>query len=415
MSLPSSKEDNMKFIEDNPHGITHADIVVGIPSYNEASSISFPTQQADKGLTKYFEQFSSVIINCDNNSPDNTRTAFMETATKTPKIYISTEEGVIGKGNNVRNLFAKAAELDARAVIVVDADLKSITPLWIRNLGEPLLEQYEFVAPLYVRHKYDGTITNILAYPLTRALYGRRVRQPIGGDYGFSGNLARIFAEWDVWDESVSEFGIDIWMTTTAMRNRVAVVQSFMGRSKIHKTKDVLAYSEALFPNVVTTIFELMLNYESFWKDVKWSRPTAVFGFGMSEVEVPPPVEVDTKRLSDKFAQGIREHSEKYRTILTTQNINKLLEVAELPFEGFEFPTGLWAKVLYDFAVAYRNKLIPRDDLIQALIPLYHGKTLSFVLETQAMNNQQAEEFIEDQCLHFEKAKPYLLERWFSG
>jgi glycosyltransferase involved in cell wall biosynthesis len=412
---PSSEEDKMKFIEDNPHGITHADIVVGIPSYNEAPSISFPTQQADKGLTKYFEKFSAVIINCDNNSPDGTREAFIGTATKTPKIYISTGEGVVGKGNNVRNLFAKAAELNARAVIVVDADLKSITPLWIRNLGEPLLEQYEFVAPLYVRHKYDGTITNILAYPLTRALYGRRVRQPIGGDYGFSGNLARIFAEWDVWNESVAEFGIDIWMTTTALRNRVGVVQSFMGRSKIHKTKDVLAYSEALFPNVVTTIFDLMLNYESFWKDVKWSRPTAVFGFGMSEVEVPPPVDVDTKRLSEKFFQGLREHSEKYRTIITDQNINKLEEVAELPLEGFEFPTGLWAKVLYDFAVAYKLRLIPPDDLIEALIPLYHGKTLSFVLETQAMNNQQVEEFIEDQCLQFEKAKPYLLERWFSG
>jgi glucosylglycerate synthase len=411
----SSREDKMKFLEDNPHGVTKADIVVGIPSYNEAESISFPTQQADKGLTKYFERFSAVIINCDNNSPDGTRTAFMETATITPKIYVSTGEGVLGKGNNVRNLFVKAAELNAKAVIVVDADLKSITPLWIRNLGEPLLEQYEFVAPLYVRHKYDGTITNVLAYPLTRALYGRRVRQPIGGEYGFSGNLARIFAEWDVWDESIAEFGIDIWMTTTAVRSRVAVVQTFMGRSKVHKTKDVLAYSEALFPNVVTTIFELMISYESFWRDVKWSRPTAVFGFGISDVEVPPPVEVDTKRLSDRFFHGLNEHSEKYRTILTTENINKLQEVAELPLEGFEFPTGLWAKVLYDFAVAYKNTLIPRDILTDTLIPLYYGKILSFVLETQAMNNQQVEEFIEDQCLQFEKAKPYLVERWFSG
>ncbi|HMK36446.1 MAG TPA: glycosyl transferase [Desulfomonilaceae bacterium] len=405
----------MKFIEDNPNDVTRADIVVGIPSYNESSSISFPTQQADKGLVKYFGRFSSAIINCDNNSPDGTRSAFMETDSKTPKIYISTKEGVTGKGNNLRNLFAKAAELSAKAVIVIDADLKSITPLWIRNLGEPLLEQYEFVAPLYVRHKYDGTITNIIAYPLTRALYGRRVRQPIGGDYGFSGNLAGIFAEWEVWNQSVAEFGIDIWMTTTAMRNRVAVVQSFMGRSKIHKVKDSLAYAEALFPDVINTIFELMCRYDGFWKDVKWSRPTAVFGFGSGEFEVPPQVEVETKRLSEKFSQGLGKFWNEYNAILTTQNMNKLQEVAELPFEGFEFPTGLWAKVLYDFAVAYRNNVIPRDELIQVLIPLYYGKTLSFVLETQAMNNQQVEELIEDQCLQFEKAKPYLVERWFSG
>src|SRR5208283_4569457 len=121
----------MKAVEDNPENIREAEIVVGIPSYNEASSIFFPTQQADKGLTKYYSDRSAVIINCDNNSPDNTHEAFMKTPTKTPKIYLSTENGVKGKGNNLKNLFSKVVELSAKAVIVVDADLKSITPLWI--------------------------------------------------------------------------------------------------------------------------------------------------------------------------------------------------------------------------------------------------------------------------------------------
>jgi glycosyltransferase involved in cell wall biosynthesis len=402
-------------VEDNPGGVTQADIVVGIPSYNEASSISVPTQQADKGLSKYYGERSAVIINCDNHSPDNTHQVFMQTATKTPKIYLSTEEGTKGKGNNLRNLFAKAVDLSAKAVIVLDADLKSVTPLWIRNLGEPLFDEYHFVSPLYVRHKYDGTITNNLAYPLTRALYGRRVRQPIGGDYGFSGELARIYAEADGWCDSAGEFGIDIWMTTTALRNRMAVIQSFMGRPKIHKPKDLVAVVDDLFPNVVLTIFELMCRYESFWKEVKWSRPTAVFGFGMGELEMPPPVEADINVLSAKFGNGLSEHWDLYKAVLDSQNINKVEEVASLPSDGFEFPTGLWAKVLYDFAIAYKNQQIPRDNLVAGLAPLYYGKTLSFVLETQAMNTQQVEEFIEDQCVQFEKTKSYLLERWFSG
>ncbi len=402
-------------IEDNPGGVTQADIVVGIPSYNEASSISVPTQQADKGLSKYYGERSAVIINCDNHSPDNTRQAFMQTATKAPKIYLSTEEGIKGKGNNLRNLFDKAVELSAKAVIVVDADLKSITPLWIRNLAEPLFDEYHFVSPLYVRHKYDGMITNNVAYPLTRALYGRRVRQPIGGDYGFSGELARIYAEEEAWDDAVGEFGIDIWMTTTALRNRMAVIQSFMGRPKIHKPKDPVAVVDDLFPYVVITIFELMCRYESFWKEVKWSRPTAVFGFGMGELEVPPPVEADINLLSTKFGTGLSQHWDLYKAVLDGQNINKLEEVASLPSEGFEFPTGLWAKVLYDFAIAYKTREVPRDHLVAGLAALYYGKTLSFVLETQAMNTQQVEEFIEDQCVQFEKTKSYLLERWFSG
>ncbi|MDY6853048.1 MAG: glycosyltransferase, partial [Thermodesulfobacteriota bacterium] len=175
--------------ESNSDNITSAEIIVGIPSYNEATTIAYPTTKASEGLIQYFGDKKSVIINCDNNSTDGTREAFLNTPTEVPKIYLSTPPGVKGKGNNFKNLFKKVVELQAEAVVVVDADLKSITPQWIKHLGEPLMEDFGFVAPLYVRHKYDGTITNGIAYPLTRAVYGRRVRQPIGGDFGFSGRL----------------------------------------------------------------------------------------------------------------------------------------------------------------------------------------------------------------------------------
>ena len=99
---------------------------------------------------------------------------------------------------------------------------------------------------------------------------------------------------------------------------------------------------------------------------------------------------------------------------LVDETFDKLQEVAELSREGFEFPTPLWAKVLYDFARAYKDRVESPEHLVDALIPLYQGRILSFVIETEAMNNQQVEEIIEDQCLQFEKAKPYLLERWSS-
>lgn len=413
---PVTHEDySMKSLEENPEGITRAQIVVGIPSYNEANHIAFPTQQADKGLRKFFADRSAVIINCDNYSPDGTKEVFLGTQTKTPKIYLSTPPGVRGKGNNLRNLFARSVELSAEAVIVVDADLKSMTPNWIRSLGGPLFEGYHFVAPLYVRHKYEGIITNSIAYPLTRALYGRRVRQPLGGDYGFSGELARVFAEAPTWSEHVGDVGIDVWMTIVAVRSRHQVIQSFMGRPKIHRPKEKSDELNALFRNVVGTIFELMCSFENFWKDVRWSRPTSVWGFGLAEMEVAPEAKVDTRSHWDIFMEGLRIHRYLYREVLHADNLNKLDEVAELQAEAFEFPTGLWAKILYDFAVAYRNQPTSREALLTALLSLYHGKTLSFVQETQAMNSQQVEEFIEDQCLQFEKSKQYLLERWFAS
>ena len=404
----------MKAVEINPDQVSQADVIVGIPSYNEASSIVFPTLEADKGLVKYFGDYSCAIINCDNHSGDNTRDVFMSASTSTPKIYLSTPEGIKGKGNNLRNLFAKAVELEARAIIVVDADLLSITPEWIGNLGQPLFEDFSFVSPLYVRHKYDGTITNNIAYPLTRALYGRRVRQPIGGDFGFSGDLARSYLESDLWTTEIENFGIDIWMTSLAMVNRAQVIQSFMGRPKIHKPKDPAADLGPMFVDVVATIFDLMCRNEIFWREVKWSRPTAVYGFGLSDVEIPPEVVVNTKDLGEKFLTGVSTYRDVYRECLSDESFSKLQEVSEAPLGVFELPPALWAKLLYDFAVAYKNELASRDTLLNSLAPLYHGRTLSFVLETEAMNTQQVEEIIEDQCLQFEKSKKYLTDKWFA-
>jgi glucosylglycerate synthase len=402
----------MKAIEDNPERITQADIVVGMPSYNEADRIAAPVMQADKGLTKYFKGKTCVIVNCDNHSPDGTREAFLAVKTRVPKIYLSTPEGVRGKGNNLRNLFEKVVDLKARAVVVLDADVQSVTPLWIRNLVEPLFEDFGFVTPLYVRHKYDRIITNNIAYPVTRALYGRRVRQPIGGEFGFSGDLARTYLDSDIWTQDVGEFGIDVWMSTLAMINRVTVVQSFLGGPKVHKVRGPDADLGSIFRNIVGTIFDLMSSCQKFWKEVKWSRPTAVFGFG-TELEMPPPVSVDTQALWNRFSSGIGQHWDVYKAVLEQGTCAKLEEAAGLSMTHFEFPTALWAKVLYDFAVAHRDSDIPKTQALDALIVLHYGKTLSFVTETEAMNNQQAEEIIEDQCLQFEKCKPYLLERWF--
>ena len=402
----------MEMLEENPSNVKRAEIIVGIPSYNEAKSIAYPTQQSSLGLVRYFRNKSSVIINCDNFSEDGTKDAFMKTKTEVPKIYISTPKGVNGKGNNLKNLFKKAMELKAQAILIVDADLKSITPQWIKNLGEPLFLGYGFVAPLYIRHKLDGTITNNIAYPLTRALYGRRVRQPIGGDFGFSGEMAEYFLKFPLWNEEVAHFGIDIWMTTVAMNTNLPICQTFMGGPKTHKPKDPSADLGPMFREVVGTIFTLMDIYSPFWKRVKWSKPTSIFGFGLGETELPPPVNVNMELLYKKFKDGFKNYQDSWASILSEDVYRKLLEVKELNESFFDFPNYIWAKVLFDYAVAFKNNKGKRDELLNSLVPLYYGKVYSYALRVDDMTTKQAEEYIEEMCYIFEENKPYLIERW---
>jgi glycosyltransferase involved in cell wall biosynthesis len=398
--------------EVNREKIEKADLVVGIPSYNEADSIEYPTRQASTGIAKYFPDKRSVIINCDNNSPDNTKKAFLDTETDIPKIYISTAPDIKGKGNNLKNLYQKAVDLQAKGIILVDADLKSITPEWIKHLGEPLFSDFDYVTPLYVRHKYDGTITNGIAYPLSRALYGRRIRQPIGGEFGFSDEIVKTFLQGDMWDEAIANFGVDIWMTTIAVNHGVQVCQAFMGRPKIHRPKDPASSLGPMFRQVVGTIFSMMGHCESQWLAIRYSKPTAIYGFGLGETEMPPKVDVDMNRLFHNFHEGFDQYGEIWRSVLSYDVYNKLLEIKGIKKEAFTFPTDLWARVLYDWAVAYRDMMADQDLLMDSLIPLYFGKTLSFAQKTEKMTVQQAEEIIEDDCMIFEMTKPYLIQRW---
>lgn len=92
----------------------------------------------------------------------------------------------------------------------MDSDLRSITPEWTELLLEPVYEEgFDYVAPIYARPKFDGTITNGIVYPLMRPLYGNRVRQPIAGDFGFSGNLAKFYLTKEIGDTDVGRLGID--------------------------------------------------------------------------------------------------------------------------------------------------------------------------------------------------------------
>lgn len=402
----------LEWIEENPDQLQKADIIVGIPSYNEADCIPFVAEQAAIGLKTHFAQYRSVLINCDNNSQDRTREAFLSVNTDVPKIYLSTPEGVKGKGNNFFNLFRKAVEMEAQAIVVVDADLRSITPRWIKNLGEPLLQDYGYVAPIYIRHKYDGTITNHIAYPLSRALYGRRMRQPIGGDFGFSGKLAKIYLESELWDECVSLFGIDIWMTTLAINSPYPVGQAFLGAPKIHRAKDPAASLGPMFRHVISTIFRMMEPFRGTWEGVRWSKPTPIFGFGLGETELPPAVQVNEERLYQEFTEPFEQNAPIYQKTLSGDVFAKLTEIAGLSYEQFELPPNLWAKIVYDFAVGFHANQVPRDELIQAFVALYFGRTGSYVRTTQGMELRVVEDYIEEQCLMFEETKPYLMDRW---
>ncbi|MEK7862535.1 MAG: glycosyl transferase family 2, partial [Chloroflexota bacterium] len=236
--------------------IKRADLLVGIPSFRNAGTIGHVATTVARGLREHFPDARVALVNADGGSEDGSPDRVAEAAADIP-VAVGRYIGPPGKGSAFRAIFQAAALLDARACAVVDSDLRSITPLWIgRLLGPVVRAEADYVTPLYARHKHDGTITNSIAYPLTRALYGLRIRQPIGGEFGFHADLARAFLAEPVWESDVARFGIDIFMTTTAIARSARVAQAFLG-AKVHDPKDPAADLGPMFTQVVGTLFRL--------------------------------------------------------------------------------------------------------------------------------------------------------------
>jgi hypothetical protein len=267
----------------------------------------------------------------------------------------TTYDGIPGKGSAFRTIFRIAEELGASGCAVLDADLRSVTPEWVELLIRPVLDgRFDYVTPYYLRHKFDGTITNSIVHPLNRALYGKRIRQPIGGDFGFSGTLASFFLTQDVWESDVARFGIDIWMTTVAICEGFRVCQTFLG-AKIHDPKDPGSDLEAMLTQVVGSIFDLMETYHFRWESITGSEPVPLFGFQF-EAGVDS-VSVNVERMVNHFARGLADLSDVWRSILSPANMRGLRDVGSNGQTSFHFPDDLWVRIIYDLAISYHRRV----------------------------------------------------------
>ncbi len=409
-------------VEQQLEELGRVDLLVGIPSYNNADTIAHVVRAAAAGLAKYFPHRTAVIVNSDGGSDDGTAEVVEKTELESPKAILVSHpvspvhkivtpyHGIPGKGSAFRTVFAIAKKLQAKACAVVDSDLRSITPEWFELLLGPILaEDFDYVAPMYLRHKFDGTITNSIVYPLTRALYGREVRQPIGGEFGFSGRLASHYLEKPVWESDVARFGIDIWMTTTAIADGFKVCESFLG-AKIHDPKDPGADLAAMLVQVVSAVFDLMETNEDRWKEVEGAEDVPLFGFphgvGLE------PVKVNVERMIGIFRQGVRDLGEVWARALDETTLAEVTALGADAGDGFRFPDSLWVRVVFDYALAYRQRALNREQLLRSLVPLYLGRIASFVTQNMDSGAEEVEAAIRTLADEFVREKGYLRERW---
>ena len=293
------------------------DIIIGLPSCNEADSITHVTQEVDQGLKKYFPDHKALIINGDSASTDRTVEVFRDTMTDTPKEIIVADKK--GKGVNLFNILNRAQEYNADAIAFFDTDVKSINEEWILKLIGPIFDGCGFVTPHFIRSLYDGTITNQFAYPVFHSLYGIDIRQPIGGEIALSGTAAKAVLK-SPYPPEVERYGIDIFIAATTASMGFKITQGSLG-VKSHKSS--LSKLDRMFFQVVDTFFKTARMHHSYIEQIK-----AVTEVDFEKLDIAPPiVELDKDYLMERAAGKEHLDSEKWINLIAEHfgNAQKLV------------------------------------------------------------------------------------------
>ena len=394
-----------------------ADVMVAIPAYNNESSISGVMQIVAEGLSTFFAALKTVLFVCEGGSLDETKSVARHTDIGlTVSKVVGTYRGAPGKGNALRAVFQAARDMGVQGCALIDADNRSITPDWVNNLLAPVVrEGFDYVTPFYRRYKYDGTITNLIVYPLVTSLYGMKLRQPIGGDFGMSGAFIEKLEKQDVWDVFVGQFGIDVWMTISAITGGARICQANLG-AKTHNAKDPAFSLGPMYLHVLSTVLRSMTKFADFWRDVKVVQDVPVKGTSLPWEAEPIPISVT--RLVEEFNMGMAHFSSLYREILSDDSYSRLEQIAQSEVcypEGycdFNMPPDLWARIVYDLAVVFNCWKGDTHKLIDLSSPLYFGQVASIANRTQSLEHEQTEMVVDDILRAFVNEKVYLEQRW---
>jgi hypothetical protein len=401
--------------------VGEVDILVGVPTHNNAKTIGPIVETIQAGLLTFFPRERIAIINADGGSRDGTPglvvNAAIGDAQRSSKLYalrtlhsISTQYASSpASGTALRTILAAAELLRAKACAVISPESTQMTTGWLAALLRPIYaEQFDLVLPTYRRHRFDGILLTNLVYPMIRAVYGLRIREPYALEFAFSGRLGSQFLAQNPWHDETARGGSEIQFTLAAIAGGYRICQSFLG-TKEH----VERHSADLVPAMRQTVGVLFSSLEpnfSLWNTKAGSLPIPTTG--AAQEFTLEPLRINRKRLREMFSTGVAELESVFQAILSASTLAELQRIAGLDEAHFRYSEELWVKTVYEFAAAYHKSVISRDHIIQALAPLFRGRAFTFLMENRNGSANDVENSIESLCLEFERLKPYLLERW---
>ena len=392
-----------------------ADVVVGLATSGPIPALTAVAAAVRTGLDAHCAGQAAAVVHVDQTPAEETAAAMTAALGDLRLLSVPAPAGHGEDGldwsSAVRAVLTVARRLEARTIVMLNADLSSMTSEWLRGLALPVLkDDYGLMLPLYRRYRYDGTLTQALVVPLMRSLFGRQLAHPLAEEFACSGAAADFFLQQPIWDTELGRQGLEFWLPAAAIEQGLTVGQSVLGPRTVAAAAHPPAPLGRTVGRVAGALFSLADRTESFWLDVRGSEPVVSFGVPPEPLPGGPPV--DPSLMQVGFVQGVRDLLPVWERILAPENLGEVLELSDRPLERFRFSDRLWTRVVYDFVLAYRTRVVYRSHAAQSLAPLYLGRAASVILETQGRPALAMLQSAARLGGMFEEEKPYLVDRW---
>ncbi len=445
----SDKADETRFNEmmlsplNQAKQIGEADLVIGIPFYNETDSIAHVIETAKQGLNQFYPDLKSVIVAA--GAPVGAKA--LELINEIPQdssthqiAFILSVDQLGGKGWGVRAISEISQTLGADQVIL-EADLKSrtkhgelqgLSPDWIYLLYNPIkTDKADMVISKFNHHHFEAPISTLLGYPLMTSIYNHSVHRLVGGQWATSHRFLREYLKEPdrSWNGNTGSYGIDTWVITTAITGNARICEANLG-IKIHRPS--AAKRDLVLRQVIEALFTQIVEDRDWWEDeaIKHEPPfiKPLATFGIRKTHQPDEAEINLEQSIVRFKQGFNKFHVLYEGILPKEIFSELERLSRVQTRQFSFSPNLWAQTIYGFLLAFAfEQKFDKGDLLDSLVFLHRGFTASFALDMQILKGKlstlppgesshllslEAEQKIEDVAEEFVRLKPDFLAAW---
>jgi len=421
-----------------------AEIVVGIPFYNETDTIGEVLRITARGLREYYPSRKCVIVAAGGPAGGET----LEIVNASPRsagvgriAFLLESELTNGKGWATWAIMEVARALGADLAIV-EADLRSrrrkdetegLVAEWVRLLLDPIDRgEMDLVVSRFNRHYLEAPVASHVFYPLLAAIYDCPIHDVAGGQWGISYRLLRTFLQKSPYPPSaeVGGYGIDSWLATAAITSGARICEANLG-IKIHKLS--LAKAELVLTQAARVLFDqTQVDHGRREKAGTTGQPLVrpLPTFGARKAHRPDDVLVIPRQLAGRFRQGFSRFQALYQWVLPGEEFRQLEALAESGDTPMRFPHRLWAQIAYHLLLASAfTRDFAQGDLVSALVAAYCGHFAAFAQEMLGLRDRlesidpdeaerlvslEADRQVELMVDEFVRLKPDFMAAWES-